>query len=601
MCFQLLHQMFKQALACHQAGNLKEAEKLYRRLLAQDARHTDAMHLLGLIVSEHGEHEQAINLIGRASALRPNTAVYLANLGLALRRAGKLEDAVDRYRRAIALEPGNAGTHFKLGGALRDLSRIEEAECAFARAVSLDPTHFEAHYERANALHQLKRYQEAIAEYEAAIALDPVNAEAHFNLAVTLMMENRLEQAETAYRRALALHPHHHQAFNNLGHILQAKGQFGDALNCYRHSLLIKPDYVEAHYNLGVALQSQDRVEEAAEAYRDVLALDPLHADAHNNLGSVHLALNELPQAIACYQRAAELSPAHHDAPWNLGLAHLALGHWAEGWKGYEWRFHMTPKLKRDFEQPHWQGEPLEGKTILLVAEQGLGDTIQFLRYRRELEHRGARTLVDVQERLKPLIECAFNSCTSVLEEQSSVPELKAHFDYYAHMMSLPGILGCEIPADVPYLNVTPADLGPGFKVGLCWSGNASYKNDHLRSMSEQDVTPLQNIAGVRLFSLQRKEGDTLLETARTVAALDLVITVDTMIAHLAGALGRPVWNMLCFAADWRWMLDREDSPWYPTMRLFRQTRRGDWKTVIQRVKEELCKCALNSCTKMTQ
>jgi tetratricopeptide (TPR) repeat protein len=566
--------MFREALACHQAGDWKEAERLYRRLLARDARHTDALHLLGLIASEQGEHAEALRLIGRAVELRPNTAVYLANLGLALRRAGNLEDAIGRYRQALALDTGNAATHFKLGSALRDFERIEEAEQAYSRAITLDPAHVEAHYERANALHQLRRYADAIEEYKAVIALDPLHAEAYFNLAVTLMLDNRIEESEIAYRRALQLHPGHAQAFNNLGHILQAKGLFEDALECYRQSLRIQPDYVEAHYNLGVALQNRDRVEEAAEAYRHVLALDPRHADAHNNLGSLHLAFNELPAAIACYERAVEFAPEHHDAPWNLGLAHLSLGHWEEGWQGYEWRFRMNPKLKRDFQQPHWRGEPLEGKTVLLVAEQGLGDTLQFVRYRKELERRGARTLVEVQERLRPL-----------LGDFDGQP-----FDYYAHIMSLPGLLGGAIPAEVPYLNVTPAELGPGFKVGLCWSGNVSYKNNHLRSMQEHAMAPLQQIAGVRFFDLQHKEGDTLLETARTVAGLDLVITVDTMIAHLAGGLGRPVWTLLCFAADWRWMLGREDSPWYPAMRLFRQSRRGDWAGVIERVRDELCK-----------
>lgn len=565
--------MFKEALACHQAGNLREAERLYRRLLAGDARHPDAMHLLGLIVSEQGEHEQAVRLISRADELRPNTALYLANLGLALRRAGKLEDAIDRYERAIMLDPANAATRFKLGGALRDLRRVPEAEQAYAAALSLDPGHLEAHYERANALHLLNRYGEAREEYGTVIGLDPLHAEAHFNLAVTLMMENRIEEAELAYRRALDLHPDHAQAFNNLGHILQAKGRFEEALQCYRHSLRLKPDYIEAHYNLGVALQSQDRVEEAAETYRSVLALDPLHADSYNNLGSIHLFLNKVSEAVGYYQRSVELVPEHHDAPWNLGLAHLTRGNWAEGWKGYEWRFRMNAKLKRDFTQPCWQGEPLEGKTVLLVAEQGLGDTIQFVRYRKELERRGARTLLDAQERLKPLLGSRG----------------EGEFDYYIHMMSLPGLLG-EIPAEVPYLDVTPADLGPGFKVGICWSGNASNKNDRLRSMREVDMTPIQDVEGVRFFSLQQKEGDTLMGTAAMVAGLDLVITVDTMIAHLAGALARPVWTMLCFASDWRWMLEREDSPWYPTMRLFRQSSRGDWAGVVQRVRGELCK-----------
>ncbi len=566
--------MFKKALACHQVGNLKEAERLYRRLLTRDARHTDAMHLLGLIVSEQGEHEQAIRLIGRASQLRPDTPLYLANLGLALRRAGKLEEAVDRYQRAIELQPGNASTHFKLGSALRDLRLIPEAEQAYRSATALDPGHLEAHYEHANTLHQLNRYAEAIDEYRLVIGLDPLHAEAHFNLAVTLMLEQRIEEAENAYRRALELHPDHAQAFNNLGHILQAKGRFEEALQCYRQSLRINPSYIEAHYNLGVALQGVDRIEESAEAYRNVLALDSCHVDAINNLGSLHLALNELPEAIECYQRAVDLSPEHHDAPWNLGLAHLVLGHWEEGWKGYEWRFRMNPKLRKDLPKPQWRGEPLQGKTVLLVAEQGLGDTLQFVRYRHELEKRGAKALLDVQERLKPLL----GTCAD------------EPYDYYAHMMSLPGLVGGEILAQIPYLSVPPADLGPGFKVGLCWSGNAAYKNNRLRSMLEQDTLPLRNIEGLRLFDLQQKDGDTLVGTASMVAALDLVITVDTMIAHLAGALGRPVWNMLCFAADWRWMLDREDSPWYPNMRLFRQTSRGDWEGVVMRVREELCR-----------
>jgi len=566
--------MFKEALACHQAGNLNEAERLYRRLLAREPAHTDAMHLLGLILSEQGEQEQAVRLISRASELRPNTALYLANLGLALRRAGKLEEAVERYRSALRLDPRNAATHFKLGSALRDLQSTAEAEGAYQRALALDPEHIEARYERANALHLLNRHEEAIAEYREVIRRDALHAEAHFNLAVTLMMERRIEQAEEAYRRALELHPDHAQAFNNLGHILQAKGRFEEALQCYRHSLVIKPDYLEPQYNLGVALQSQDRFEESAEAYRAVLQRDPLHADAHNNLGSIYLAMNALPESIACYERAVAIAPEHHDAPWNLGLAHLTVGNWKEGWKGYDWRFRMNPKLSRQMPCPQWQGEPLDGKTILLVAEQGLGDTLQFVRYRKELERRGAITVLDAQERLRPLFG----------------PMQPAPYDYYAHLMSVPGLLDGPIPADVPYLHVVPAELGPGFKVGLCWSGNASNKNDRYRSMQQHDAALLEAIDGVRWFSLQQKEGDTLLQTASTVAGLDLVITVDTMIAHLAGALGRPVWTMLCFAADWRWMLDREDTPWYPTMRLFRQRRRGDWAEVIGRVRQELCK-----------
>ena len=596
--------LFDQALAIHKAGDLPGAELLYRRVLAANPSHADSLHLLGLVAGELNRPAEAIASIEAALRVRPGVPVYLANLGLALRRAGHLDEALAAYDLSIGRMPSKPETHYKRGCVLRDLRRLEEAAAAFAEAAGLDPTYTEAHFELGNVLHLLNRNSEAADAYRRATALDPGQAEAHFNLAVALMIEKRLEEAETAYRRALELNPGHHQAWNNLGHILQARQATAEALDCYRRSIALKPDYIDARYNLGVALQGLDRPDQAFETYSALIALKPDHADAHNNRAGIWLGRNDVRRALDGYRAAAAFDPAHNDANWNIGLCHLTIGEWDPGWAGYDWRLRSRT---REFTAPHWRGEDVSGKTIFLVSEQGLGDTIQFIRYTRWFEARGARVIFDCQSRLEPLLH----------------PPAPQPYDFHCWMLSAPRYAK-DIPAEAPYLTVPPERVAywktrmkpDGLRVGLCWQGNPHYKANHKRSLALEQLAPLGDVEGVDLYSLQRDCPDSgipgldqlesdhtdIADTAAILMNLDLVITVDTMIAHLAGALGRPVWTMLAFAPDWRWMLNRADSLWYPTMRLYRQPVPGDWASVVEQIESDLTarSCANTPCATAT-
>ena len=591
--------LFDRALALHQSGDLAAAESMYRRILSANPSHAESMHLLGLVAGELNRPAEAIASIEAALRIRPGVPVYLANLGMALRRAGHLDEALAAYDLSIGGMPSKPETHYKRGCLLRDMGRLAEAASAFAEAAGLDPTYAGAHFEYANILHLLNRNAEAIEAYQRATALDPSQAEAQFNFAVALMIEKRLAESEAAYRRALELAPGHHQAWNNLGHILQARGASVEALECYRKSIAINPGYIDARYNLGVALQSLERLDEACDAYTGLIALKPGHADALNNRAGIPLARNHVREALAGYQAAARVDPNHGDAVWNTGLCHLTLGEWEPGWEGYDWRLRIRD---RKFEAPHWRGEDARGKTVFLVSEQGLGDTIQFMRYKQWFEDRGANVIFDCQQRLEPLLQ----------------PPPPRPYDFYCWMMSA-ARYAREIPAATPYLTVSPERIGywstriatDGLRVGLSWCGNPHYKANHKRSIEASRLGPFAGVEGVSLYSLQREspgceipgleelESDSsdLADTAAIMMNLDLVITVDTMTAHLAGALGRPVWTLLAFASDWRWMLDRADSPWYPTMRLYRQPAPGDWDSVIETV---IASLTALSCKKST-
>ncbi|MGH9675170.1 MAG: tetratricopeptide repeat protein [Bryobacteraceae bacterium] len=565
--------LFDSAVLHHQAGRLEQARQIYQRLLVGTPRNADLLHLLGVIHSEQRQHHDAIDHIRRAIAIAP-AAVYQRNLALALTR---------------------------LGRDLRETGRIEEALPLLEEAARLNPAADGARanlalclHERGNRHFEENRPDRAAADYERAIALQPEFAEAFYNLGVLRMSENRVAEARDCYLAAIARNAAYAEAHNNLGNVQLALGELEPALAAYHRALEIRPDYLEARYNLGIALQNADRFEEARAVYGDVLARDPWHADAHNNLGGIALAENRVRDAIAHYQRALDVHAGHADASWNLGLAHLTLGEFEPGWRYYE-----TRKLPaRECTAPRWGGENLAGKTLLVWAEQGLGDTIQFMRY---LPLVPGRVIFECQPRLAPLVP------------QSAAP---AGYDYHTPLLSLPFLFGTTLdtippvaPLPVPGDRVTRW-LGAlagrsGLRVGLCWAANVANFKGRKRSIPPAALARLAAIPGLALYSLQRDataenmaalpglmrletESSDILDTAAIVASLDLVISVDTMIAHLAGTLARPVWTLLPFAADWRWMLDRSDTPWYPTMRLFRQRRLGDWESVVEEVGREL-------------
>jgi predicted O-linked N-acetylglucosamine transferase (SPINDLY family)/ADP-heptose:LPS heptosyltransferase len=498
---------------------------------------------------------------------------------------------------------------------LIDAKSFDDAEGVLRNLVERAPQRAMAWYLLARARHARGDADAAMDFLRRAIVRDPNLAPAHNDLGIMLQTQGRLEEAETCYRRAIELNDRLAEAISNLGAVLVARGHLDDAITWYGRAIDADPQLASAHNNLGAALARLDRHKEAEVAHRRAIALKPDFPDGHYNLGVALQDLGKFEEALASYQKAAELRPDLVDARWNRAYVLLMLGRYAEGWHEHEWRWRRKEQPPRSYPQPLWRGEPLEGRTILLHAEQGMGDTVQFMRYVPLVAARGGRVLLQVPAPLLRLAQASLGHCAQVLSDGEVPPT----FDLHCPLLSLPLAFGTTletIPADSPYLAIDEATaarwrerLGkaPGLKVGLVWAGSPQHKNDRNRSIALERLAPLFGAAGVRWFSLQVGERKAELarlpagtiadlseqltdfaETAAAIAGLDLVIAVDTATAHVAGALGKPVWVLVPFVPDWRWFVEREDSPYYPSARLFRQPARGDWDSVMLRVRRAL-------------
>jgi tetratricopeptide (TPR) repeat protein len=474
------------------------------------------------------------------------------------------------------------------------------------------------HFERGNVLREQRRLGEAATAFGAALACRPGFAEAWLNLGHLSELRGQCAEAITAYRHARSINPSLPEAHLNLGNALLKTGQSEAAIAAYRAALAAKPDYAEALLNLGNILQLQGQLDAAFACYERVLVVRPDSAEAHVNLGKIHRSRNQLDAALVACRRALALKPDLPQAHLNEAMVHLVSGNLRAGWpKGeYRWRIAEEP-MNRVLPAPVWRGDTfLKGKTILLHAEQGLGDTLQFVRYLPLVAARGAKILLEVQPALRSLL-AALPDVASIHSFGEELPR----FDFHCPLMSLPLAFSTDldsIPAATPYLRV-PAErdarwrerLGParGLRVGLVWAGNPGHPNDRNRSIPFPIFRSICSpLAGAEFFNLKIeacREDVTALadaaeigdyaafvhdftDTAALVGRMDLVISVDTSVAHLAGALGKPVWLLLPFSPDWRWLLERDDSPWYPTMKLFRQTQTGDWGSVLHRMRESL-------------
>jgi tetratricopeptide (TPR) repeat protein len=498
-------------------------------------------------------------------------------------RADRLDEAKGLYRQTLALQPGHAKALSNLGVIALDQGRPVDAVAWYRRAIELQPDLSAAHSNLGIALQTLGRREEALACYRRAIELDPAFADAHYNLGLVLRGQGQLDGAVASYRRALDL----------------------------------RPDYADAHINLGIALQQQGRLSDAVASYERAIVLRPGHADAHSNLGTALQQLGTLPAAVASYRRATSIRPNHADAHCNLALALLKGGQFAEGWAEYEWRW-RTPEWagqQRDFAQPLWRGEAAPGRTLLIHAEQGFGDTLQVCRYAAFAASKGLRVVMEVQPPLVRLLRSLAGVDVLIARGDDLPP-----FDLHCPMLSLPLAAGttlATIPGPAAYLRADPAQAvmwqtrlagTKGLRVGLAWAGLAALVSDGRRSVAPAQLAPLLEHSGVQFVSLQKGgasvpgafpiidvmcEMRDFADTAAVIATLDLVISVDTAVAHLAGALGKPVWLLDRFDNDWRWLTGRSDSPWYPTLRLFRQPSPGDWESVICAVAHELKSIAM--------
>jgi Tfp pilus assembly protein PilF len=462
---------------------------------------------------------------------------------------------------------------------------------------------------------QLGDLPRARAHFHGLSQAEPTLVEAWYALGGVDQLQGNVALAMASYARVLELQPEHAQALNNLSVALQSQARIDEAAECLRRAIQIKPDYAEAHSNLGNALKDQGKLEDAVACYERALTLNPEYFDAYNNLGNALRAQGHLARSVNCYDQALRLKPDHPLVHLSRALSWLQMGDFERGWPEYEWRLRCKEYAIPAFRQARWDGTPLEGRSILLYAECGFGDTIQFIRYAPQVSERGGRVIVACKKPIARLVA----SCPGV-EQVVSEGDLLPEFAVYAPLMSLPLILGTtlsSVPAPVPYLGTDlelisrwKAETGPPgpFKIGVVWQGNPEYREDRERSFRLCQLEGIAKIPGVQLLSFQRVFGleqigeaegrfavtdlggkmADFLDIAAALQSLDLVIAPDTSIAHLAGALGVRVWLALAFAPDSRWLLGRSDSPWYPSMRLFRQARRGDWDEVFERMAAEL-------------
>jgi tetratricopeptide (TPR) repeat protein len=650
-----LQTLFNQGLALHQQGRIGEAEACYREVLATQPAHFDSLHLLGVAALQSRQFARAAELIGAAVAVDPRQAAAHNNLGNALdslnrpeeaiasfdkaialqprdaeawnnrgaafRRLGQAQAAIESYDRAIALQPGHAQAWYNRGNALRLLGRLQAALDSYQAAIRFKPDYAEAWNNCGNALRDLKQLQTGLTAFDQAIALKPAYADAHNNRGTVLKALNRPQEAVESYGRALAIRPAYAEAHYNCGNAQAMLEQHGAALESYDRAIALRADYAQAWCNRGIALGDLGRHADALASHDRAISLDAAYADAWNNRGNTLGYLRQHPAAVHSYDRAIALQPDDASAHLNRALCLLLIGDFEAGWAAHEWRWKNEAQqpFARNFAQPLWLGaESLQGKTILLHAEQGLGDTLQFCRYARQVSALGARVIMEVQPALVALL-AGLEGVVQLVAHGSTLPA----FDCHCPLLSLPLAFGTDqanMPGNRAYLRV-PAHklaqweqrLGPKVRtrVGLVWSGNAAHKNDGNRSLvlSELmahlpqafDYVSLQKeIRAVDRQTLEQhpqilrldEEIQDFGDTAALCELVDVVISVDTSVAHLAGALGRPVWMALPLNPDWRWMLERSDSPWYGSVTLYRQHIAGQWGPVLDRMALDLGRLA---------
>jgi tetratricopeptide (TPR) repeat protein len=541
--------LLREATTAHQAGRFADAEALYRGVLKIDARQFSVLLMLGILQAQRGNFADAEKLLQEALTLNPADAdaqFYYANVLVALER---LDEAFAAFGKALSLNPALADAELNRGNILMLRKRFEEALACFDAALQINSNFAQAYSNRTHALGEMERFEEALASSDAALKINSKNAEFHASHA----------------------------------NILQRMGRYAEALSSLSTALSLRPDSAAFHFNRGNILFDLKRFDEAFAAFDKALALEPNFADAH----------------------------------YNEGFARLLLGDTERGWKKYEYRWELPERRgsKRNFSQPVWLGDdPLADKTILIHAEQGFGDTIMACRYVSMVAALGARVILEVQPALLQLMK-GLDGVSTLIARGEPIPP----FDVHCPIMSLPMAFRSRpetIPNTVPYLRVPKEKIDQwrsrlgdsGFKIGFAWAGNPTFKKDRDRSITLKNILPICSVADAKYFSIQKDLRDNDAEilranpgitqlanelydfqdTAAAMMCLDLIISSDTAVVNLAGALGRPVWILLSFIPDWRWLLERADSPWYPTARLFRQSKNGEWGSVITDVRAEL-------------
>ena len=588
--------IFKEAVLALEAGDLVKAERALKLFLKIQDGHFGALNLLTLALMRMGRHQEAEATILRALRVNKRDERAWTSYAIVLRSLGRYDEAVGAFDKAIKLNPRDIRAWNNRGSLLKDLGRHERAIPDFDRAIALDSAYFAAYYNKAGSLAAMRRLQPALAAYDALLKLKPDFVEGWLGRGLVLAEQGRLPEALQDFDKAIALNPAFAEGHFDRGNVLLQLGQAEEALTSYDKALALQPNHADAHYNRGNALGGLRRFNDAASNYEKAIALDPRHAQALNNLGNTLVELNRLDESLVRFDQAIALRAGYADAHYNRSVPLLLTGRFDEGWREYEWRKQKREPLgARRYKQPLWTGDAdLSGKSILVHWEQGFGDTIQMCRYVKRLEQTGARVLFAPQKPLRGLMRRLSETIEIVDAEDSSLD-----FDCHCPLMSLPLAFKttlASIPAATPYLSVDSerikqwaGRLGPeGFRIGIAWRGSA-FGESVGRSAPLALFRQLAETPGVRLISLHKPEAaDALIEprertaievlggpfdegenafmdTAAVIENLDLVITVDTATAHLGGALNAPTWIALKSVPDWRWLLERSDSPWYPS------------------------------------
>jgi tetratricopeptide (TPR) repeat protein len=613
-----LIEALRRAFRAHAAGELREAEFGCRLVLAANKKQFEALHLLGLIEFQRGKLEEAERLIRQALRINPRSVQAHTNLGSVLQQRGRHQDALASLDRALEFDPANVLALSNRGNVLWRLKRLEEALASLDRALALKPDYVDALCTRGNVQVELKRLDEALESYDNALQIEPKDALVLHNRGNVLWALQRRDEALQSYDRAMALSPDDLSLLKDRGIALSFLQRNEEALASFDRALALKPGDPYLLYKRGGALADAGRHEEALDCFDQAFAIEPNDADALDDRGNVLAALQRHAEALASYNQALAIAPESAKAHWNRGLTLLRVGDFEHGWKEYEWRLKLETSStgRRQFAQPRWLGEqPIDGKTVLLYSEQGFGDTLQFARYVPLVAALGATVILEVQPALKGLL-AGLDGVAVVLGQGEELPR----FDVHCPLMSLPLAFKTRletVPAKTPYLFASEERVSawkerlpesPLPRVGICWAGNPGFPADRPRTVGLKPILPLLSVPGAEFISVQKelRPGDEELlrhhpqlvhigdkledfgDTAAVMSLLDLVISSDTSPAHLAGALSRPVWVLLQHTPDWRWLLARNDNPWYPSARLFRQVKEGDWEGAVSRLAEEL-------------
>ncbi len=644
-----IEESLRTAVAHHQGGRLQEAEQIYRQILSQDQNCAPALHLLGVIALQVGKFDMSAQLIARAiqlglggeahnnlgEALRlmgrhneaaaayqiaiqqnPNNAEALSNLGLVLNTVGKYSEALPILEKAVALKPDLANARANYGIALDNADRLDDAIEQWEIAVRLDPNHAIALNNLGVGLQRRKRFERSVATLRKLVEKYPNFAEGRANFGAALAEAGKYEEGIAEGTKAVELGPDRCEAHNTLGVIYMRARRFEEALVETKRAVEINPRYLQALGNTGGIYQELGRYEEAIEWFERAAAIMPGHVDTANALYGSYYKIRKPEMSLAITDRALKHNPNNPELHGNRSLALLAVGNYAEGFEEYEWRWRCGSFTSppRDFDRPMWDGADPAGRTILIHAEQGFGDIIQFARFIPMLIATGAKVMVEVPVAAKSLIE-SIPGVIRVIPKGLKLPD----FDMHVPLLSLPRAFKTTletIPANIPYLRADESRFEKWrpileaqkarLKIGLVWGGNL--KPDPKRSVSIDQLAPFAEIKDVAWFSLQTgdprnelknapaglnlidlgKDLKDFSDTAAIMSMLDLVVTIDTASAHLGGAVGAKTWTMLHYAPDWRWGMDGETSPWYPTMRLFRQSMPNDWTDVIAKIADEI-------------